>query len=170
MLSIWIVAFVTAISLGSVLGGDYKEDFSLPGAESQEALDLLRERFPAFAGDTAQIVFEAEEGVADPEVQSEIEGLFEEISQVEHVVSIESPYSEQGQGQISQDGTIAFATIRFENLGNQAIPIEIGKEISELAGDVELDGLTVEAGGNVIAFSEFQNPEGAEGIGICWLS
>ena len=166
MLLIWIVAFATAIALGSTLGGDYKEDFSLPGAESQEALDLLRERFPAFAGDTAQIVFEAEEGVADPAVQAEIEGLFQEISQVEHVVSIESPYSEQGQGQISQDGTIAFATIRFENLGNQAIPIEIGKEISGLAGDSELDGLTVEAGGNVIAFSEFQNPEGAEGIGM----
>ena len=166
MLLIWIVAFATAIALGSTLGGDYKEDFSLPGAESQEALDLLRERFPAFAGDTAQIVFKAEEGVADPAVKAEVESLFDEISQVEHVVSIESPYSEQGQGQVSQDGTIAFATIRFENLGNQAIPIEIGKEISQLADDTELDGLTVEAGGNVIAFSEFQNPEGAEGIGM----
>ena len=166
MVVIWIVALVGFIALGSAFGGDYKEDFSLPGAESQEALDLLRERFPAFAGDTASIVFEAEAGVTDPAVQQEIEGLLAEISQVEHVIGIESPYSEEGPGQVSQDGTIAFATIRFENLGNEAIPIEIGKEISGMAADTELDGLTVEAGGNVIAFSEFQNPEGTEGIGM----
>jgi len=166
MVLLWVIALVAFIALGSAFGGDYKEDFSLPGAESQEALDLLKDKFPAFAGDTASIVFEAEEGVVDPAVQQEIEALLAEISDVEHVIGIESPYSEEGQGQISQDGTIAFATIRFENLGNEAIPIEIGKEINAMAADTELDGLTVEAGGNVIAFSEFQNPEGAEGIGM----
>ena len=166
MVVIWIVALFGFIALGSTFGGDYKEDFSLPGAESQEALDLLKDKFPAFAGDTAQIVFEADEGVTRPDVQAGIEALLTQITEVEHVIGIESPYDETGQGQVSPDGTVAFATVRFENLGNEAIPIEIGEEIRALVAETEVDSVQVEAGGNVIAFSEFQQPGGTEGIGL----
>jgi putative drug exporter of the RND superfamily len=166
MLLIWIVALVGAIVLQGTVGGAYSQDFSLPGAESQKAFDLLEESFPEVAGDTADIVFKAEQGVDDPEVQAAMEGLFGEIADVDRVVRIDSPYSEQGQGQISQDGTIAFATVHFKVVENQAVPPEIGTEIVNLAADVDVEGLTIEPGGSVIIFSEFQEPGGAEGIGI----
>jgi hypothetical protein len=38
------------------LGGSYSTDFSLPGAESQEAFDLLEVRFPEVASGTVDIV------------------------------------------------------------------------------------------------------------------
>jgi putative drug exporter of the RND superfamily len=166
MLLLWIAALVAAIALQATVGGEYSQDFSLPGAESQAAFDLLEESFPEVAGDTADIVFKAEQGVDDPEVQSAMEGLFAEIQDVSRVEGIDSPYSEQGQGQISQDGTIAFATVHFSVVENQAVPPEIGTEIVSLAQDVDVDGLTIEPGGSVIIFSEFQEPGGAEGIGI----
>ena len=37
MLLIWIVALVGFIGLASTAGGEYSNDFSLPGAESQQA-------------------------------------------------------------------------------------------------------------------------------------
>ena len=168
MLVLWIVFLIGALSLQGAAGGDYSADFSLPGADSQEAFDLLEERFPEFAGETADIVFRADQGVTDPEVQAGIEGLFAEIAEVDLVDTIESPYSEQGQGQVSPDGTIAFATVRFEPLDGETMPIEIGQEITALGDDVEaeINGLTVEAGGSVVQFSEFQEPGGAEAIGI----
>src|SRR5918999_1227667 len=95
-----------------------------------------------------------------------MEGLLADISEVDRVVAIDSLYSERGQGQISRDGDIAFATVHFRVIEDEAVPPEIGTEIVNLAGDVQLDGLTVEPGGSVIQFSEFEEPGGAEGIGI----
>ena len=166
MVLIWIVALVGFNVLQGVAGGDYSTDFSLPGTDSQEAFDLLNEKFPQVAGETADIVFKAEQGVNDPEVKDTMEGLFAELSEIDRVVAIQSPYSPEGAQQISPDGTIAFATMRFEFVQGEAVPIEVGKEIVKVAGETELDGLTVEPGGNVIIFSEFQEPGGAEGIGV----
>jgi putative drug exporter of the RND superfamily len=172
MLLLWIVFLVGAIGLQGAAGGDYSEDFSLPGADSQAAFDLLEDRFPGQAGDTAQIVFQAPGGVDDPEVQATMEDLFAQIQEVDRVEEngIASPYAEGGQGQISQDGTIAFATVHFTFIEGQAVTPEIGQEVLALADEAEestaADGLVIEPGGSVIQFAEFEEPGGAEGIGI----
>src|SRR5918999_517366 len=95
-----------------------------------------------------------------------MEGLLADISEVDRVVAIDSLYSERGQGQISRDGDIAFATVHFRVIEDEFVTPETGTEIVNLAEDVQLDGLTVEPGGSVIQFSEFEEPGGAEAIGI----
>jgi putative drug exporter of the RND superfamily len=166
MLLIWIVALVGFNVAQGTVGGDYSTDFSLPGADSQKAFDLLNDRFPQVAGETATIVFKADQGVDDPEVKEAMEGLFAELEGVDRVVGIDSPYSEAGAQQIAPDGTVAYATMRFEFVQGQQVPVEVGKEIQELSRRVEIDGLTIEPGGSVVQFSEFEEPGGAEGIGI----
>jgi putative drug exporter of the RND superfamily len=166
MLLIWVVALIGTIGLASTIGGSYTNDFSLPGAESQDAYDLLSDKFPEFSGDTAEIVFQAEQGVNDPEVKSAMEDLFARLSELEHVVAIDSPYTEQGARQIAQDGQIAFATVRFENLDQQPVPIEIAKQLRTIAESTEVEGLVVEPGGSAVIFSEFEQPEGAESFGF----
>lgn len=166
MLGIWVAALIGSGFLASTVGGEYSNDFSLPGAESQEAYDLLLERFPAFAGDTADIVFQAEDGVTDPQVQSALEGLFADVSELDHVVAIESPYSEEGARQIAPDGQIGFATVRFENLDQEPVPIEVVDELKALSEGAEQPGLAIEPGGSAVVFSEFEEPGGAESIGF----
>ena len=166
MLLIWIVALFGFVYLQGAAGGDYSSDFSLPGAESQDAYDLLNERFPEQAGETAQIVFKADDGVDDPEVRSTMEDLFAQITELDRVIGIESPYSEQAQGQIAPGGRIAFATVHFTAIEGEVVPQEIGTEIIDLSDAAETDALAIEPGGNVIAFSEFEQPGAAEGIGI----
>lgn len=166
MLIIWVVALVGFNVAQSTAGGDYSSDFSLPGADSQKAFDLLQERFPQVAGETADIVFKADQGIADPEVKAEMEGLFAELSEVDRVVHIDSPYSKAGARQVSADGKTAFATMHFEFVEGQQVPVEIGKRIQNLAAETDVDGLVVEPGGSVVIFSEFEEPSGAEGIGI----
>jgi RND superfamily putative drug exporter len=166
MVGIWVVALVGANFVASAAGGEYSQDFSLPGAESQEAYDLLKEKFPEFAGETADIVFRAEGGVTDPDVQADMEALFVELEGVDHVIGIDSPYVEGGERQISPEGDIAFATVRFESLDGESVPIEVGEEILSLADDAEREGLVIEPGGGVIAFAEFEEPGGAEMFGF----
>ena len=43
-------------------GTGFTDDFATPGTESQRAYDLLSERFPAQAGDTATLVFSVDDG------------------------------------------------------------------------------------------------------------
>jgi putative drug exporter of the RND superfamily len=166
ILVIWFVALFGSGLLASSLGGEYSNDFSLPGAESQEAYDLLVDRFPAFSGDTADIVFRAEQGITDPEVQSAMEALFADLSDLDHVVAVDSPYSKAGARQIAPGGQIAFATVRFENLDQEPVPIEVIDALKARAEEAERPGLTIEPGGSAVVFSEFEQPGGAESIGF----
>src|SRR5580704_19024015 len=59
VLAAWLVALVLVAFLSKTAGGKDTTKFTLPGTESQQAVDLLKARFPARSGDTADIVFAA---------------------------------------------------------------------------------------------------------------
>src|SRR5919197_849421 len=143
-LVIWIFALVAAGFLGSKLGGDYSTDFSLPGAESQKAFDLLKDRFPQRSGDTSQVVFKADAGVAS--VRPRMEALFAAIEKLRHVDSVTSPYSPQGARQVSPGGKIAFADIQFDVRAND-VPKAVSDRIIALGEGTGGRGLQVEFGG-----------------------
>src|SRR5690348_393874 len=54
----WIAVLAAVTVAAQTVGGDFRNDFSLPGAESQRALDTLQERAPEQAGATVQVVVE----------------------------------------------------------------------------------------------------------------
>jgi len=164
---LWVVALIGIIFLGATAGGPYATDFSLPGTESQHTFDLLKARFPSQSGDTATIVFKADNGVTDPAVTSRMESLFAQISKLPLVDSVSNPYRAQ-QGAppaISRDGTIAFATVQFKVQANKVPKAEVDRLI-EMAKRARAPGLFVVAGGAVIESSEFTPPGGAEAVGL----
>jgi RND superfamily putative drug exporter len=164
---LWIVALVASIAAMNVAGGDYTTDFSLPGSESQEAFDLLEEEFPARSGDTASIVFKADGGVEDPGVRQRMEDVFGRVAGLPHVVAVASPYTEEGAGQISRDGRIAFADVQFD-AGTGEIPLEVIQDLIEIGdgAEAEASGLQVEFGGGPISQAQFEPPGGAETVGF----
>ena len=48
-----LVAVLAVLGVLASTGTGFSDDFSTPGTESQRAYDLLSDRFPAQAGDTA---------------------------------------------------------------------------------------------------------------------
>jgi putative drug exporter of the RND superfamily len=168
MLGMWIVSLIAFLTLSSTLGGSYSSDFSLPGTESQEAYDLLQERFGERAGLSADIVFKADERVDDPEVASAMTDLFDRYGQIDQVAAVESPYDAGFERNIAPEGTIAFGTVLFEDTENEALPRATTDEILSLANETEgeVEGLQIEPGGNAIQFNEFEEPGGTEMIGI----
>jgi RND superfamily putative drug exporter len=164
-LVIWIVALVAIVFLGAKAGGDYSNNFSLPGAESQKAFDLLKARFPARSGDTADIVFKADAGVTDPSIKAKVEGLLAQVARLPHVDAVASPYSDQGARQISRDGTIAFAEVQFDVRAGD-VPKALVDRLEALGDSLKRPGFTIEYGGSVISQAEFEPPGGAEFVGI----
>ncbi|MEN3615773.1 hypothetical protein AAH979_40550 [Plantactinospora sp. ZYX-F-223] len=62
-LLLWVAVLAVGTVAGQLAGNAYHNDFSLPGTESQRALDILRERAPAQTGATVDIVFQAPEAL-----------------------------------------------------------------------------------------------------------
>jgi hypothetical protein len=80
---LWVVGIVVVGAVSSSIGGSFGQDFSPPGFESTRGLDTLEAEFGGLgAGIPGTIVFRAEQGVDDPQVQATMERLFAMISAI----------------------------------------------------------------------------------------
>src|SRR6478609_2464421 len=111
------------IGLLAVLGGGAllfnqgtDNSFSIPGTESQEALDTLSRTFPQVSGTTAQIVVVAPDGqtVDDSDIKQPIEGTVDQLKDVNGVSGVSSPYSTQVKNLISDDRSAAIITVQLK--------------------------------------------------------
>src|SRR5262245_48841449 len=157
---LWVAALVVGNGIASSIGDAYRQDFSLEGFESTDGFTLVESEFDDGSGSpqSGQIVFAAEQGVDDPEVQAAMEEMFAEVAQIEDVVAVQSPYAPGGEFQIAQRGDgagrIVLATVNLPEDIDFTRAAEIGDEVDELVPDI--DGLRVELGG--ILFAEFEEP------------
>lgn len=113
VLTVWAVALVVILGAGRLVGGSPVDDFRIPGTETQEALDLLAERFPERAGASAMVVFHTAEGTLDgPDAERAIDEIVREVRALDHVASVSSPL--QTPGSISQDRQTSFARVGYD--------------------------------------------------------
>src|SRR5215208_4441625 len=108
-------ALLVLVLLGAAAGagGPVADDFEVPGAESQQALDLFRAHSPAFAGADADLVFTVDDGkITDPENKEAIAGALDEVSKLKGVDEVPDPFASDS-GSISDDQRLASVTVRY---------------------------------------------------------
>jgi len=159
----WLVVLIAFIVLSSTAGGNFVDSFEIPGAESQRAVDLLNEKFPTQAGDTARIVVQADTSVTDPAIQTRINDLVTAAGTLPQVVGVESPYDTPGA--ISDDGRFAYITLQYAELADEIDQSSLDK-LLELVDASGGNGLEVEVGGQVVSASEEAFGGTSEIIGI----
>jgi len=154
----WIALLVGIWVVSSGLAGEFKTEFELPDSESARAIELMEERgSTSRSGFTGQIVFEAEQGVNDPQVRQAMEKFFADVSAALEGEEIISPYATGNEYQISQDGKVAFAEVNLSNREQEQFTAD-AEAVKELQHQVQLEGLRVELGGDIFAeFSEFSS-------------
>jgi RND superfamily putative drug exporter len=165
VLTLWVVVLIGFIAAGRAFGADSVDNFSLPGAGSQRAFDLLSERFPQEAGDTATVVVEASGGVDAPAARQGLDDLLARIEKIDHVVGTDSPFAPGAERQISQDGTIAYATVHFDERASE-VPLSVAKDVVNTVDDAKASGAQFEVTGAVVAAAVQEPPGASEGIGI----
>ncbi len=158
----WFILLIGLSVLSAKFGGEFTTDFELPGSETQKATDLLKDRFPARSGDTADIVFEARDGVATPAVQERMENLFADVVTIPGVVGVESPY--KNPGLVGSDGKIARANVQWSEVAT-SVDRAAAKQFIKVVEAANGDGLIVEAGGAVVQQAEGME-FGSEVIGL----
>ncbi|MFP4636412.1 MAG: MMPL family transporter [Nitriliruptoraceae bacterium] len=152
----WLVAVTLIVGLAFNLGGEFSEEFGIPGTESHEAQEVLEERFPERSGGSARVVFSTEQGqLADPDNADAVAATLRAVRDLPSVAVVGDPLGGQG-GAISEDGTIGFADVRYDE------PVgELGADrVDELDTTVQVGrdrGLEVELSGELPSY--YQSPQ-----------
>jgi RND superfamily putative drug exporter len=107
-LLVLIPLLIALIAAGSSAGGEYADDFSVPGIEAQAAQDLIAERFPGHGGDSATVVLT---GPVE-ERAGAIDAALDRIAQQPHVSSVDDLV-------VSEDGRTAFARVDYDETASE---------------------------------------------------
>ena len=150
VLAIWLTVFVLTIAIGRAVGTDYSNNFDLPGTESTKALHLLQSVEPKSSGDIESVVFATSGGakITNPAIEAQINKTLSKIATVKDVGQVISPFSPAGVTQISKDGTIAFAQVKFSVLG-QNISTKLAKHFVAVAESGATKDLQIAISGQV---------------------
>ena len=156
----WVVALVAISGGASVVGADYRNDFSLPGTESQALLDAYEEHAPGQEGDSVTIVVQAPDGVAQSGAVADL------VSAVERLDGVAAVTPPDPRSSISPDGTIGLATVLLDEPPGLTEHDEV-RAVVDTAQGFEDDGLRVELSGDAVReVQEGGEGGGAEGAGM----
>ena len=106
----WVGALVVVTALSVPFHGIFNNKFGGGSTESARAQRLLARKFPAQAGDEAQVVIQTAGPVTA--AQGQVNALFASLNGLPHVAGARSPF--QGGGQVSRDGHIAYGVVQFD--------------------------------------------------------
>ncbi len=162
--AIVLAVFVVIGVLAGAFGGEFSDDFKTPGTESQQAYDVLQQRFPSAAGDTATVVFSVASGtLRDGNRPATIRSTVAEIARQPDVTAAADPL--RTQGQVSRDGKIAFATVQYDkravDLGTEA-----GQRLIDTTTKAAGNGLSIAQNGQVVDQAQQQSAPVGEIVGI----
>jgi putative drug exporter of the RND superfamily len=163
VIGVWI-ALLGIVGIGAQhLSGPTSEAFSIPGTESQKALDLLEQRNGSTADTgTARIVVQAPGGSSldNAAAKAAVEGTVTDLSGLAHVSSVADPFE---TGAVSSDGSTAIVTVTYDV---QAAELSEADQdaLFAAADQATAAGLTVNYSGDAAQEKVGQSP--AEGIGL----
>jgi RND superfamily putative drug exporter len=155
------VLVLLVVAAGSA--GKASDDYSVPGAESQKAIDLFQAHSPAFGGADSTLVFTVAHGtVSDPAPKAAIEGALAKVRELDGVALVASPFDPGGQ--VSKDGRLASVDVRYSTDPAQ-IEKEDGQALIEAAETAAPD-VQVEARGYLIDLASEQAAPVGELAGV----
>ncbi|MFC0506570.1 MMPL family transporter [Micromonospora costi] len=159
----WVVVLVAVTAVAQGVGARYHNDFSLPGTESQRALDELRRQAPVQAGATVQVVMRDRAGLVAPGTRARVEPMLARLGALPHVVDVRSPYTSPDA--VSPDGTIGYATVTLDAQSTE-VPVADVRRIIDTAREAAGGGLQVELGGDPVRGAQEAGGGASEGVGL----
>lgn len=143
VVAVWLLLLVVLGGAAATLMGPTSDKFTMPGTESQRALDSLREQFPQASGTTGTIVIAAPEGAKLD--KAAVAPVVRDAAAVDGVVGAVDPFQ---AGAVSEDGRYALVQVQFEAGADEVTDAQ--RAAYEKVG-ATADGLRVEHGGEVLS-------------------
>jgi len=161
VIGIWLVAAVAIVTVQNTAGGSFNDSFRVPGVESQQALDVLKNQFPSQAGQTARIVVHVDEGrLDDPDHKPTVQRARNQLLTGSDVASVTDPYATQSAA-ISADGQTGYLDVAY------TLDKLTAKQLTDATGAADLaraDGVQTEFTGLLAQLAK--NDPASELIGV----
>jgi uncharacterized membrane protein YdfJ with MMPL/SSD domain len=154
----WVLVLIAVLAASTAFKGETNDKFSVPGTESQDAQDLLHEKFPGAGGASARVVFVAPAGetLTDPENKQAVLESVDRAAKGEQVIKVVDPYS---AGALSKDGRIGFADVVYP-VPKEEVEDPARDDLEASAEPARAAGLTVEFSGGLVT-DDSKSSEGA---------
>ena len=168
VMGLWVVLLVVVFGAVGKFGASTNNDVSLPGTGSQEATDLLQEKFPPQQNGANPIVFGIKSGkLTDDKYKQAIKQSIKNIKHAPHVYSVTNPLSSTGQtaGLLSKDKQTAFAPVLLD-VGSSELTEEIAQDVFDAAKPAQKAHIKVAAAGNIGTTLSTDESEISEVVGI----
>lgn len=165
----WVVVLLLVGGAAGLLQQGLDNAVTIPGTESQEALDRLATTFPQVSGASAQVIVVAPEGgsIKDEPMRAAITDGVEALEDVSQVEVVTSPYDKQMPASISDDEQATLLTIQLD--GDQGSITDATKgalhEEADALAQALPDGAEAHLGGQLFS-SELPKMTLTEGIGL----
>jgi RND superfamily putative drug exporter len=124
---VWVGIIAGLVVLVGAIGGSLKDEFEIPGSDTQRATDLIEAEFASEQGGVLNLVFAAPEGerLDTPERKAAIQAAIETLQGSEFEPTGTDPEGEAGITSVgnpfdpntfSDDGRIAYAEAQFDRI------------------------------------------------------
>jgi len=112
VVALWLVVLAAGAVGAKASGGTLDNTFTIPGSQSQTALDQVQRDFPAAAGTSAQLVFRATAGttLASAANAADINRTLAQAARAPQVAAVISP---QASHLVTPDGQTGIATVQY---------------------------------------------------------
>ena len=164
VVAVW-AAVLAALGLGALaFSGQLSNSVTIPGTESQRAIDQLTSKFPQanVGGATARVVIEAPAGrtVADPAGKAAVEAVVAQLKTAPKVAAVVDPFQAQA---LSPDGKVALAQVSYTVKGFELTDSD-RQALLDTANVGRQAGFTVEFGGDAVQATPATGA--TEGLGV----
>ncbi|GIF76467.1 MMPL family transporter [Asanoa siamensis] len=160
----WLVLVVGLAVGNNRLGGDYLNDYTVPGSQSDKGAEIISGEFPGQSTFVGQLVFHAPAGSTLYAQQSVIDQSTANAGTLGHVISATSPFA-TNPPTVSPDGTIAYATVDYD-ISTDTLGAEYLDQLNAAVAPARAAGLTVEYGAASGLIDRSTNDLGSELVGI----
>ncbi len=136
VIAAWLLIVLAAGTAAFTVGGDTRDEFNIPGTESQTAIDALDRTFPQVSGASAYLVTVAPEGrrIDDAASRALVKDAIDRIKAVDGVSDVYSPYSD-AVSDISISADHRAAQVQIQLTGSFTDITEAQKEAVQRGGD-----------------------------------
>ena len=160
----WVVILFGLVAANKQWGGEYLNNYNVPGTPSDNGLNRLNETFSSQGGYSGQIVFHAKTGTVTTD-SAAVNQATDNVAKLPHVIKAVSPFSSPSSGAVSKSGTIAYSSVSWD-VNPNSLDNSYLNRLNSAVAPARNAGLQVEYGNGAGEIGQSTSDSTSELIGL----
>jgi putative drug exporter of the RND superfamily len=160
----WLIILGGLLGAHHAYGGQYVNNYTVPGSGSSNGLNLLNNDYPQQGGYGGQIVFQAPHGTVAQQ-QAAVNQATSNVAKLSGVIKAVSPFSSPSSGAVSKNGTIAYSSVSWSD-NPASLTTSYLDQLNHAVAPARQAGLVVQYGGGAGQIGQQTSDTTSEVIGL----